>query len=212
MNPLKPFALDEIARCARDPSLQCGIKIHFGNSDVRLDDEVHVEQLQRVFRAANDRGMAIVVDLRPAGANGESSSVAQARVFLERLLPDAPDVPVQLSQMAGGGSAYDASTDSAVAFLADTVAARDPRTARRWFDVTSLVTTVLSPATATQVARRIRQIGVDRIVFGSDLMRADESPCGRWSDFLRLPLSVAEFRAIATNVVPYLPRISRLSL
>ena len=44
---------------------------------------------QRVFRAANDRGMAIVMGIPPAGANGESYSVAQARVFPERLLPDA---------------------------------------------------------------------------------------------------------------------------
>lgn len=212
LNPLKPYALDEIARCARDPNLEHGIKLHFGSSDVRLADEAHVEQLRQVFRAANDHRMAIVVDFQPLEAQRASYGVAQARVFLEQLLPEAPDVPVQIAQMAGGGNSYDAATDSGFAFLADAVAARDPRTARLWFDVTSVVSARLSPVTATLVTKRIRQIGVDRIVFASDQMSADESPCARWSEFLRLPLSTAEFRTIATNVVPYLPRISRLSL
>ncbi len=35
-NPLKEYALDELARCAKDPSLRHGIKLHFGNSDVQL--------------------------------------------------------------------------------------------------------------------------------------------------------------------------------
>src|SRR5437773_1217832 len=33
-NPLRDYALQELARCARDPHLRNGIKLHFGNSDV----------------------------------------------------------------------------------------------------------------------------------------------------------------------------------
>src|SRR5262249_35786108 len=49
-NPLKEYALDELARCASNPNLRHGIKLHFGNSDVQLDHAAHVEQLSRVFR------------------------------------------------------------------------------------------------------------------------------------------------------------------
>src|SRR5438874_10599453 len=52
-NPLKEYALDELARCASNPNLPGGIKLHFGNSDVQLDNPAHVEQLRRVFRLAN---------------------------------------------------------------------------------------------------------------------------------------------------------------
>src|SRR4029079_12032055 len=38
VNPLKRYALDEIARCARDPRLRTGLKLHFGNSDVDVHD------------------------------------------------------------------------------------------------------------------------------------------------------------------------------
>ena len=32
LNPLKDYALDELARCAADPNLRRGLKLHFGNS------------------------------------------------------------------------------------------------------------------------------------------------------------------------------------
>jgi predicted TIM-barrel fold metal-dependent hydrolase len=63
-NPLKEYALDEIARCAQDPHLCHGIKLHFGNSDVQLDNSAHVDRLREVFAAANQHRMAIVVHLR----------------------------------------------------------------------------------------------------------------------------------------------------
>src|SRR5688500_11465097 len=34
-NPLKEYALTELARCAKDPNLRRGIKVHFGSSDVQ---------------------------------------------------------------------------------------------------------------------------------------------------------------------------------
>src|SRR5687767_12415139 len=63
-NPLKSYALEELARCAKDPHLRRGIKLHLGNSDVQLKDPAHAAQLTRVFKAANEHGMAIVVHMR----------------------------------------------------------------------------------------------------------------------------------------------------
>jgi len=34
VNPLKDYAIEELARCAKDPQLHIGLKLHFGNSDV----------------------------------------------------------------------------------------------------------------------------------------------------------------------------------
>ena len=63
-NPLKDYALAEIARCAKDAQMRFGLKLHFGNSDVQLDDPRHVARLREVFRAANDARMAIVMHVR----------------------------------------------------------------------------------------------------------------------------------------------------
>src|SRR5438477_3150820 len=65
VNPLKDYALEEIARCANDPHLRSGLKLHFGNSDVDVENPEHADRLRAAFRSANDHRMAIIVHLRP---------------------------------------------------------------------------------------------------------------------------------------------------
>src|SRR3954453_5003254 len=48
VNPLKAYAIEEIARCARDPNLSTGLKLHFGNSDVVLENPEHMARVRRV--------------------------------------------------------------------------------------------------------------------------------------------------------------------
>src|SRR5512140_2649910 len=43
-NPLRPYALDELARCRKDPQLRYGVKLHFGNSDVDFAKPEEVAQ------------------------------------------------------------------------------------------------------------------------------------------------------------------------
>jgi predicted TIM-barrel fold metal-dependent hydrolase len=205
-NPLKEYALDELARCARDPRLRHGIKLHFGNSDVRLEDPAHIAQLRRVFRAANEHKMAIVVHLRASISRNRPYGPVQSRAFLEQLLPAAPDVAVQVAHLAGSGPGYDdPPVDSVVAVLAEAVERRDPRTRQLWFDVATVVDRKISAATAALVAKRIRQIGVDRILYGSDAALGDNlRPREGWAAFHRLPLTEREFERIARNVAPYL--------
>jgi predicted TIM-barrel fold metal-dependent hydrolase len=104
-NPLKEYALRELTRCRKDPDLRRGIKLHFGNADVRLEDPAHIEQLRRVFRAANEYRMPIVVHLRANISRKRPYGPLQARAFLEQLLPEVPDVPVQVAHLAGTGPA-----------------------------------------------------------------------------------------------------------
>ena len=204
-NPLKDYALEELARCAGDRRFGRGIKLHFGNSDVQLDDPAHLERLRQVFRAANEHGMAIVVHLRASISRERPYGAAQARMFLEQLLPLAPDVPVQVAHLAGTGPGYDdPPADSAMAVLADAVARGDRNTRRLWFDVASVVDTGISPGNAALVARRIRQVGIERVLFGSDAAVGDNlRPRESWAAFRRLPLTDDEIARIADNVAPY---------
>jgi uncharacterized protein len=205
-NPLKDYALEELARCARHPGLQGGIKLHLGNADVQLENPAHLAQLQRVFQAANRHRMAIVLHLRASVSQKRPYGAHQARIFLGQLLPAAPDVPVQIAHLAGTGPGYDdPPADSAMAVLATAVAKNDPHTRRLWFDVTTVVDTGITRATAAIVVRRIRQVGVQRILYGSDAALGDNlRPREAWAAFRRLPLTGEEFATIATNVAPYL--------
>ncbi len=205
-NPLKAYALDELARCNRDSRLRHGIKLHFGNADVRLENPAHVAQLRRVFRAANEHRMAIVVHLRASISRKRPYGAAQARIFLDQLLPLARDVPIQIAHLAGTGPGYDdPPTDSAMAVLAEAVHDHDSRTRRLWFDVASSVDANISPANAARAVERIRQVGAQRVLYGSDAAAGDNlRPRESWAAFRRLALSEAEFTRIAENVAPYL--------
>jgi hypothetical protein len=135
---------------------------------------------------------------RPYGAR-------QARIFLDQLLTLAADIPVQIAHLAGTGPGYeDPPADSAMAVLAAAVEQREPQTRRLWFDVTTVVNREISPENAALVARRIRQVGVKRILYGSDAAVGENlRPREGWAAFRRLPLTEQEFRTIAANEAPY---------
>jgi predicted TIM-barrel fold metal-dependent hydrolase len=205
VNPLKEYALEEIARCAKSPYLRRGLKLHFGNSDVQLDQPTHVAQLKRVFAAANAHRMAIVVHMRANYGHQRPYGAREARVFLEQVVPSAPDVVVQVAHLAGSGGGDDAPADSALAFLARAVHEHAPGTRHLWFDVTAVANDDPPPARGQQIVRRIREIGVDRILFGSDATAGGNlAPKDAWAAFCRLPLTQREIARIARNVAPYL--------
>jgi predicted TIM-barrel fold metal-dependent hydrolase len=128
---------------------------------------------------------------------------AEALIILNELLPSAPDVPVQIAHLAGAG-AYDNATDSAAAVFAEAIQRHDPRVARLYVDASGIGISALSPERKALMVARMRQIGFDRILYGSDGAVPGHGPREYWAAFKTLPLTDAELRMIATNVAPYM--------
>ena len=203
VNPLKPYALEELERCSRNPLLNQGLKLHFGNSDVDLDNPDDVAQVRQTFVRANGYGMAIVVHLRTSIDNQRAYGADQVRMFLNELLPAAPDVPVQIAHLAGAGG-YEPATDSALSVFVDAIASGDRHMKNVWFDATAVLRPGMSPDVLHQIAMRVRQIGVERVLYGSDAAASPLTyPKAGWDAFRRLPLTEAELRIIADNIAPY---------
>lgn len=195
VDPLKDYALAELARCAASPGFGRGIRLQPAAGAIELEDAAQVERLRRVFRSANARGMAIVLQLREAGTR-------EARLLIEQLLPLAPEVPVQVDY-AGEGDA--APQLAALAVLADAAARRDPRMRHVWVDVTAFARPGLSALDARRLVRRLRQVGMERVLYGSDAaIGAATGPREAWTAFRNLPLTEAEAARVANNVMPYL--------
>ena len=203
VNPLKEYAFQELRRCARDPHLRFGLKLHFGNSDVDLDNPEHVAKLRDVFQAANANRMAIVVHMRPSVTKRRPYGTAQARIFVDAVLPAAPDVPVQIAHLAGAGGYDDPSIDEALGVFVEACKA-DTRTARLYFDASGVAGLGQWIDKADLIATRIRQLGVHRVLYGSDGTTDLLRPREAWAAFRQLPLSDAEFRIIVSNVAPYM--------
>ena len=207
-NPLRPYAFDELTRCSNNPQLRHGLKLHFGNSDVDLANPENVAQVRRIFEAAARHRMAIVVHMRTSLDLRRGYGADAARVFLNELLPAAPDVPVQIAHLAGAGG-YDAATDSALSVFVDAIARDDARMKDVWFDAAAVVRPDMTADVLRQIAARIRQIGVRRVLYGSDAAANPLAyPKAGWAAFRRLPLSETEFRIIANNVTPYMRDVS----
>jgi predicted TIM-barrel fold metal-dependent hydrolase len=199
-NPLKPYALTELARCAADPRFK-GVKLHFRSSGVDLKKPEHVEKVRQVFQAANVARLALIVHVRA----GDHYEREHAEVLINQLLPAAPDVVVQIAHLWGG----EGFSDSALAAYAEAVAAGHPATKRLYFDVSDAVLVAGGSADMLKtLAQRIRQIGVQRILYGSDAaMNRHPTPQEAWKAFrAEMPLTDEEFAAIAGNVAPYLRR------
>jgi predicted TIM-barrel fold metal-dependent hydrolase len=203
VNPLKSYALDEIDRCAKDPRLRTGLKLHFGNSDVDVHDTVQVARLKRVFHTANAHGMSIVAHIHASINKERPYGRAEALIILNELLPSAPDVPVQIAHLAGAGS-YDDATDSAAAVFAHAIERHDPRVARLYFDASGISISEMTAERKALMVARMRRIGLERIFYGSDGAVPGHGPREYWAAFKSLPLTDTELRTIATNVAPYL--------
>jgi len=206
LNPLKDYALDELARCAKDRNLRNGLKLHFGNSVVDYHNPQHIEQVERVFRAANGYRMPIVVHMRAAINAKLPYGRDEARIFIERLVPAAPDVVIQVAHLAAAGAPSDPDADEALEVFIDAIAKGDPRVTRLYFDLPSVTPAItVTPDKAAAIASQIRRLGVQRLLFGSDAPTGGPlTPTAAWESLRRLPLTEAELHTIATNVAPYL--------
>jgi predicted TIM-barrel fold metal-dependent hydrolase len=202
-NPLRDYALQELERCAASPVLRAGLKLHIGNSAVDYHNPEHLAQLRRVFRAANERRMPIVIHMRSSISKGLPYGNVEAKIFYDSVLSAAPDVAVQIAHLAGAGG-YDSTTDAALAVFVAVIARHDTRAQQLWFDVTT-VARVDTEADRALIATRIRQLGIARVLFGSDAaVGPNLAPREAWAEFLKLPLTPEEFRTIASNVAPYM--------
>ena len=199
--PLRDYAETEMRRCASDLGV-AGIKLHFQSSGVDLHDPDHLSRVRRVFEVANELGLAIVVHTRTRPMFGEYDA-DEAEIVLVELVSAAPDVPVQIAHLWGGNDV----SEGALAVFADAVSTGDPRARNLWFDLTEVAGVGTTMERRDMIVRYARQIGMDRLLYGSDMQSGADRPPSTlgWSEIRHaLPLTEAEFANIADNVAPYL--------
>ncbi len=198
-NPLKDHALAELSRCAKTPQFK-GLKLHFENSGVDLRKPDHLEKIRRVFKAANDARLPIVAHI-PTFETRKSEAAASesSMIFLNQVLPIAPDIEIQLAHLAGSGS-FDPVNVAAFTVFADAISSSDKRTKNLYFDLAE----VSNKEAAARLVKAMRTIGLKRFLFASDRSGTNNPPPGEaWKRFLQLPLTNDEFKTIAANVMPW---------
>jgi len=178
VNPLKPYALEEIQRCAASKRFY-GLKLHFANSKIDLTDIAQVRQLQKVFALADKNHLALLVHFR---SGQQWDGAANAQVLLNQLMPYAKNTKVVIAHMAGWGG-YDKPMDTALALIAAYVHNNN----NLFLEVSGVFPLTLNedykPVTGkadwnpvTALKKRIKQIGTTHILFGTDWPLIDINP------------------------------------
>ncbi len=203
VNPLTAYALKEISRCAKNPNLRTGLKLHFGNSDVDLENPAHVAQLRRVFSAANRNGMAVTAHIRSTVSRNRPYGAKHARIFVEQLLPEVRDVTVQIAHLAGAGGYDDPAVDDAVGVFVERIMQNDSRMKNVYFDISGIAGLGNWKERANLAASRMRQLGLTRLLYGSDAAIAGNLPTDTYKRWRAMPLTADEFHIVETNVPPY---------
>ncbi|HEX9932470.1 MAG TPA: amidohydrolase family protein [Allosphingosinicella sp.] len=172
---------------------------------MNLRNPEHLARVREVFGLANRHRLAITAHI--ATTERDYDPRATATIFLEQLLPAAADVPVQIAHMTGDSGFSETKEEISFGVFADAIVAGDPRTRNLYFDASGVVQANRpQPQSALErVARRMRQVGLTRILWASDRHAPNnQAPADAWKTFLeRLPLTEAEFRDIADNEVRY---------
>ena len=199
-NPLRPVALEEIERCLGLPGMT-GIKLHFGNAGITLRNPEHAARMVQAFAMAERLRVPILVHMRARG--GGNYGAEDAQIFLDRLVAAAPSIEIVVAHLGYTGPGYPAE-DSVMAVFGAAAQRNDPRMRNLYFDPATNVHAETSAGHAALIATRIRQVGVQRIVYGSDLIPPGGSIAHGWRIFReKLPLTDAEFRTIAGNVARF---------
>lgn len=200
-NPLKDYALIELERCSKNPLFK-GLKLHFGDSGVDLLNPQHVKKLREVFSAANKKRLPIVVHL---WTTDKSYGARHSEIFLNQLVAAAPDIIIQVAHMAASGPGYH--SDDALEVFAKAAIDNNPLMKNLYFDVASIVTNEMSKEQLELVVKRLRQLGIHRILYGTDTAgTVNDRSKGTWDweVFRKLSLNEEEFKNIADNIAPYM--------
>jgi predicted TIM-barrel fold metal-dependent hydrolase len=183
INPLKPYAIAEIKRCAATNHFT-GLKLHFANSKVNLFDKTQVKQLQKVFAIADNYNLFLLVHFR---SSQKWDGAANAEILLKEILPFAKNTKVVIAHMAGWGG-YDRQSDKALATIAAylhpgamlqrniylDISAVFPLDENKKQSASAKSKAAWRPLTALK--KQIQKIGTDHIVFGTDWPLIDIDP------------------------------------
>lgn len=171
VHPLREYAVAEVLRCRRESGMY-GVKLHFGACDVDLRDPDHRRSVTGILRLASQEGMPVVVHLE--GSAGTITG-EEVRLFIDSLLLPSPPVELYIAHLGTSGG-YTFGTRTVLStFVERSFTGTDWGKHHIFFDLSGVGLTepaegveALTPDDWRDLSDRLFEIGLGRIVFGSD--------------------------------------------
>lgn len=204
INPIAPNAIEELDYWSREGGAD-GIKLHLGNSQFDYGSAEQMAKLSAFVRAASAAKLPLVIHSR-----GEAGfTQPNVRRFIDEVLSQAGDLPVQIAH-GGGYGGLDRVTLDTLATYRDAIARRAPGTKNLVFDISAVVEYDLGETPAERVRYRrdyvalMRKIGLKRFVLGSDWPGIHPPREYFLREKAELPVTAREWQRLRRNRAPYI--------
>ena len=170
--PLRGDAIEEIKRC-RDTLGLHGIKLHFNANQIDLNNHAHREKIESIFAFAANKKIPLLVHLQNAELD---SGGEKANIFIDSLLSPMESLTVIIAHMGTSGG-FTFKTEEILMEFAEAIKEK-PQLAKHsiYFDCSAVVMererSIWSGFGSSNRKKRltdlIRQLGLERILFGTD--------------------------------------------
>jgi uncharacterized protein len=206
VNPLRPYAQEELDRC-KDELRVAGIKVHVASNQIDLREAEHRAALARLAGSVDAANMTLLIHLDPQRRGHTREHIT---AFANAVLGPHPRLRVIVAHLGGSGG-YADWTQAVFGSLLDWLEARQADGDSRdhvYFDISAVYleresegVPATTPAQAAALAVDLRRAGLDRLLFGSDYPVFDP---GRYARLLRdeVGLTEAELATIQANSPP----------
>jgi predicted TIM-barrel fold metal-dependent hydrolase len=171
VHPLRPYALTEIRRC-RDGLGLAGLKLHLSHSRIDLTNAAHLKRILDIFALAQEKGTPILLHLNAVYGGSRKQ---QVDILVRELIHKHPGVDVYIAHLGGSGG-YDSRVEEVLRAFGGHLRRGGMLEGRRvFFELSAVVLTESSEGVEPPGAERLRQlaadlreVGLDRVLFGSD--------------------------------------------
>ncbi len=195
VDPLEPSALAELAYWRGHPVFR-GLKLHLTASGVDLNQPADRERLRQVVAAAAAESLPLVIHI-----GGGTFGRREAELFVREILPSAASLPVQIAHAAGGLPLAGDNHLAILQLFADHLRRKNPATEHLLFDLSFVPAAGEDSATVARLRAVLREIGLGRMLFGSDFNV--ETPTDAVTRLRRLGLTEGEMRLLQSNCAPW---------
>jgi predicted TIM-barrel fold metal-dependent hydrolase len=210
VNPKRDYAVDELRRCL-DTHRMRGLTVHFGDSDVRLRDGVHLTRVQALFAEAATRGVPVIAHVYNEAV--ADFGTADVEILMGQLVEPFPELRLSIAHLGGAGGAAEQGTLRIFGVLINAIRSRPQLARQLWVDCSSVLLTEPRPgarpiSAAQQLAlgRMLREWGLERLMWGTDAW-TDRHPSSLTQAREVWPLTPAEWDTVAAfDGTGFLPR------
>ena len=163
INPLRPYALDEIKRCVEQLHL-AGIKMHFQNNTIDITQAETRQKLQPVFQYLASNNVPVLIH---NNAWNRDTGSLQAEAYIQHYLTKMP-LTIIFAHMGGGGFFTRFNQDFIETFVQ--LRAQNALQGKAYFDLSAIVFDRAHNAQLPiqQQLRLLRAIGFEHLLFGTD--------------------------------------------